>query len=269
MEIQFATIIHDDLDKIRGLQPDGWPDILPEFEFYIEKEFCHPIKAILNDRIVGIGTSIIFGRTAWLAHIIVEKVYRNRGIGYQITQELLEDQRSGSVETFLLIATESGKPVYKKAGFRTVTEYLYFKRDKPWRDGMISPNIVPYHPGHCSMLTDMDRQISGEDRRPLMEGFLGNSLVYTDNDSVRGFYLPELGEGLILALTVRAGLELMKAKYSKVDKAVIPSDNQPGVDFLKQNGFQITDTRGTRMILGQDLSWKPQNLFSRIGGNYG
>jgi hypothetical protein len=42
-----------------------------------------------------------------------------------------------------------------------------------------------------------------------------------------------------------------------------------GINFLKQNGSQITDTRGTRMILGRDIDWKPENVFSRVGGKYG
>lgn len=269
MEIGFGTINHGDLNQIRDLQPEGWPDIVPEFEFYIRKAFCHPVKAIFKNSIVGIGTSIIFGKTAWLAHIIVGKDYRNRGIGYQITQKLLNDQRSGSVDTFLLIATELGKPVYDKAGFRTVTEYLYFQRENPWRSSPFSPKIIPCNDSHFSMLMEMDRRISGEDRRPLLEDYVKNALLYTDNNSITGFYMPDPGEGQILALTTDAGLELMKLKHSTADKAILPSDNLPAVDFLKQNGFKITDTRGTRMILGKDIPWKPRCIFSRIGGNYG
>jgi hypothetical protein len=269
LDLQFATIITSDLKEIRDLQPEGWPDIVPEFEFYIRKDFCHPIKALFNNRIVGIGTSIIFSRTAWLSHIIVGLEFRNRGIGFQITKQLLSGKVAESVDTVLLIATELGKPVYEKAGFRTVTEYLYFHSDNPWRDNQVSPNIIPYNESHYSVLTELDRQISGEDRRSLLEDFISNTFLYVENNSAEGFYMPDLGEGLILALTETAGLELMKVKYSKADKAVLPSDNLQGTEFLTQHGFTLTDTRGTRMILGQDIDWKPQNVFSRIGGNYG
>ena len=81
--------------------------------------------------------------------------------------------------------------------------------------------------------------------------------------------MPDLGEGLINAETDSAGLELMKVKYSQIDKSVLPSDNVVGIEYLKKNGFVETDTKGTRMILGNDIDWKPEKIFSRIGGNYG
>jgi len=97
---------------------------------------------------------------------------------------------------------------------------------------------------------------------------LSNAEVYAENNKVIGFYLPDLKEGLIYADTDEAGLELMKLKYTKVDKAVLPSDNIAGIEFLQQNGF--TETRkGTRMILGNDLDWNPKKIFGRIGGNLG
>ncbi|MCK5463227.1 MAG: hypothetical protein KAI95_09430 [Bacteroidales bacterium] len=61
----------------------------------------------------------------------------------------------------------------------------------------------------------------------------------------------------------------MKIKYSKVDKAVLPGENHPGTNFLRQNGFTLSDTKGTRMILGQEIDWKPEHIYSRIGGNFG
>lgn len=93
--------------------------------------------------------------------------------------------------------------------------------------------------------------------------------MYAKGSKINGFYLPDLGEGLIFAENSEAGVELMKVKYAKSDKAVIPSENQVGIDFLKQNGFKQIDTKGKRMILGKDISWKPDCVYSRIGGNYG
>ena len=140
--MKFAAVTQSDFSDIRNLQPDGWPDIVPEFEFYVKKPFCHPVKTILDDKIAGIGASIIFERTGWLTHIIVEKNYRNRGIGLKITEKLMQDLKSNSVDIFLLIATELGLPVYLKAGFRSLSAYRYFRREKPWKELRISPRII-------------------------------------------------------------------------------------------------------------------------------
>ena len=262
-------LTHNDLNEIRKLQPEGWPDIVPEFEFYVRKEFCYPIKAILENKIVGVGTLIVFDNTAWLAHIIVDKNHRNSGIGFHITEKLINDGNNKSVKSFLLIATELGLPIYKKAGFRIITEYQYFNRDKHCRDFQLSLNILPYEESLNSKIYELDEKISGENRKSLIVDYLKNTLVYIQNSSLLGFYMPDLGEGLILASTTDAGLELMKIKYSKVNKAVLPGENHIGTNFLKQNGFTLSDTKGTRMILGQEIDWKPSKVFSRIGGNYG
>ncbi len=105
--MSIENISFTDLDQLKSLQPEGWPDITDEFEFYIRSDFCHPIKIRLYGKIVGIGVSIAFEKSAWLAHIIVDPNYRNRGLGYEIVNELIKNLReTRPIETFMLIATE-------------------------------------------------------------------------------------------------------------------------------------------------------------------
>jgi GNAT superfamily N-acetyltransferase len=269
LKMKFGIISYNDLAEIRKLQPEGWTDIVPEFENYIKRDFCFPIKASFDNRIAGVGSLIVFGSTAWLAHIIVDHGYRNRGLGFQITEKLVKEGHNKSVKTCLLIATELGLPVYKKLGFRIVTEYQFFKRVNPWRGFQWSSHISPYENNLKSRIYEIDEKISGENRKSLLGDYLENTLVYIKNNALTGFYMPDLGEGPILASTKEAGTELMKIKYSKADKAVLPVQNHTGTEFLIQNGFALSATRGTRMILGNEIHWKPEQIFSRSGGNYG
>lgn len=266
--MQFEKITSADLDEIRNLQPDDWSDIIPEFEFYIQSSYCSPIKTRINDRIVGIGASILFKNTSWIAHIIVDREYRNQGFGAQIVNELLETIKRDSVATCSLIATELGKPVYLKAGFRIAAEYSFFQREKPWIDCPVSENVIPYEEKYRARIYELDHIISGEKRELLLKDYLSNSKVFVERNKVLGYYMPDLKEGLIYADTDEAGLELMKLKYARVDKAVLPTDNSTGVAFLQQNGF-VETRKGTRMILGPDLDWNPKKMYGRIGGNFG
>lgn len=263
-----ALRIHD-LNEISHLQPEGWPDIIPEFEFYIRSAFCCPVKISADNRIVGVGTSIVFHRTAWLAHVIVDNDYRRRGIGSQMVEALIRQHRHQNIESFSLIATELGEPVYTRAGFRKVTDYRFFMREKPWKERPVSENITGYHGKYSRDILGIDRRISGENRKELIIDVMSNALLYLKQQAVVGYFLTGLREGPIYAENEEAGLELMKVKYSKADKAVLPSDNLAAIEFLKQNGFSETNTKGTRMILGKDLNWEPKKVFSRIGGNYG
>ena len=102
----------------------------------------------------------------------------------------------------------------------------------------------------------------------LLNDYLLNTILYVENDKLLGFYVPDLKEGFIFADTTEAGLALMQLKYAMIDKAVLPSENTVGVEFLKKNGFVERRTM-TRMILGDGIPWQPEKIFSRIGGNLG
>ncbi|MEA1876090.1 MAG: GNAT family N-acetyltransferase [Bacteroidota bacterium] len=267
--MHFEAIKYKDLEELRNLQPDDWPDIIPDFEFYIESAFCHPIKTEVDEKIVGTGVSIVFGKTAWLSHIIVDQGHRNSGIGSGITDQLLSILKDQSVKSCLLLASEMGLHIYQDAGFRIVTEYTYLKRKGQWPGWPVSQSVIPYRPEYREEILKLDTEISGESRRSLLEDHLENSSVFIENSKVKGFYIPDIGEGLIFATNRDAGIELMKVKYSNMDKAVLPIDNTEGIEFLKQNGFVVSEKKGTRMIFGKDIDWKPQNIYSRIGGNFG
>ena len=267
MKIDFIS--NDDLTRIGHLQPLGWSDIISEFNFYISSKFCYPIKVTENNKIVGIGCSIIFGNSGWLAHIIVDENFRGKGIGATIVQNLLDIIKSQGVKTNLLIATAMGLPLYQNFGFRIVTDYIFMQRTSAADQQQVSPNIIAYKDEFRNEILRMDKKVCGEDRSLLIEEQLVNSFIFSNNGKISGFYVPTLKEGPIIATDVESGIELMRFKYFNKGKAVLPSNNQAGINFLKIFGFEITNTVGVRMILGDDIEWIPENIFSRIGGNFG
>ena len=223
----------------------------------------------MDDRIAGIGVTIVYDTTAWLAHIIVDASYRNRGIGLWIVSELLQGLRDFPVTTCMLTATELGKPVYVKAGFRAVSEYVFMNREKSITDYPVSPDIVEYTARYRTQILQMDRRITAENRERLLSTHLEGSKVYLKNGEVQGYFIPGLKEGPVIAENPEAGMELMKLKFSGAGRIVLPSENIAGIEFLKQNGYTETTTKGTRMVLGENPSWLPEKIFSRIGGNFG
>jgi GNAT superfamily N-acetyltransferase len=267
--MQIEPVMNKDLDNLRHLQPQGWSDIGPDLAFYISSDFCNPIKMVVEEKIAGIGASIQFHHTAWLAHIIVDPGFRNKGIGFQIVAKLLEDLQKSGAETCLLTATELGKPVYIRSGFRNVAEYIFLNREKSGQEIPLSPNIVDFTEEFRYGIYKMDMQATGEGRERLLYPFLKNARLYIKNNILMGYLIPGLREGLIIAENDEAGFALMNAKYATVDKAILPADNMAGVEFLLKRGFADSGKKGTRMILGKDVPWKPEMIYSRIGGNVG
>ena len=216
---------------------------------------------------MGIGTAIINGSTAWLAHIIVHKEYRSAGIGTAITKSLVELIRNHSCATMLLIATALGEPVYRKLGFTVEAQYLFLDHGKlpvPAEEKC----IIPFHPKYQSALLQFDQLISGEARENLLNPHLSGSKLFLDGDELKGIYLPSLGEGFIAALDSHAGTEFMKHKWRINKMFCVPVQNEHGIEFLKRHGFKEV-RKASRMILGKKIPWNGSKIYSRIGGNLG
>ncbi|MBA3899257.1 MAG: GNAT family N-acetyltransferase [Bacteroidetes bacterium] len=262
------TLKHSDINFIADLLPPGWEGSIPTINFYTNSNFCFPIKVTINKKIVGIGTTIIHNDIAWLAHIIVHLEYRNQSIGKLITQTLVESSISKCCDTIYLLATALGEPVYKKVGFETETQYLYFKGEKNIGALMNSGNIVAFKQDFKKQISNLDFQVSGEDRMFQIEQHLSSGYVYLQEKHVQGFYLPDLGDVLIMANTKLAGQELMKLRITTKDFAVFPIDNVSAIEFMHQNNFQQKRIE-KRMRLGRKRNWQPTNIYNRIGGNLG
>ena len=266
MKIQPVNI--NDLNEIVKLQPEGWEDIGSHFQFYIKSTFCKPYKYVINKTIAGIGAVIFYKNTAWLAHIIVRPENRNKGIGKLIVKHLTDDVKKTGCSSILLIATDLGEPVYLKSGFRIVSNYLVFKREEQIKKINIDPHVVSFINEYADDILKTDLEITGEDRSNLIFPVLKSAGLYVKKNKILGYYIPQLNEGPVISKTSEAGISLMNYKYSAATKVVLPEQNKTGIDYLKNAGF-IETSRLKRMILGNDIAWKPEFIYSRIGGNFG
>lgn len=258
-----------DIAKMLELQPEDWNDIRPSLQLYLNLNFCRLVKVQYGSQLIGIGANIRYRTSAWLAHIIVHHDFRRRGIGTNIIAWLMRDLKNDNYRTISLIASPLGKPLYERVGFRTISENIWFSRDKKTSlQVTAAKNIMPYELKRKSAILDLDMQATGENREELLEPYLNNAKIFLENEEVKGFYLPGLEEGAIIAYCPKAGIELMKAKYQTVEKANLPVENITGISFLKGHGFKETH-RVTRMVLGPHPTYKPQLIYSRMGGNFG
>lgn len=266
--MDIRTLEQNDLNLLTDLIPPGWDAIMPALEFCTSSDFCFPVKITIDQKIVGIGTTTIHNDVAWLAHIIVHPDYRNQSIGRVITHTLMEISNTNRCDTIYLLATELGEPVYKKAGFETETEYVYFKGIKMLAGSMYSEHILPFSNDFKTQISALDRHISGEDRMIQLEPYLSTGFVFVKDNEVEGFYLPALGDGLIVATTFPAGQALMELRLTSKDFAAFPIDNITAAAYMQQHNFKKVRSE-KRMRSGKPRDWQPENLYNRIGGNLG
>ncbi|SDL34707.1 Acetyltransferase (GNAT) family protein [Pedobacter sp. ok626] len=266
--MQILALEYEDLNLISDLRPEGWNDIKVNFDFYVQSPFCFPIKVVIDDVIVGLGATIIHNDVAWLGHIIVHPDQRGHGIGRRITESLVDTAKQNNCETIYLIATNLGAPVYEKVGFITDTEYLFFKDINFDKELLISDQVIPYKEDFKEEISIIDKMATGEERMMHLENSLENGFVYMNNHKIEGFYIPALGDGLIVANNPLAGLELLKLRLKSNDKAAFPIDNLFATEFLHDHGFKEYDVV-KHMRLGKIRPYKLENIYNRIGGNVG
>jgi GNAT superfamily N-acetyltransferase len=258
-----------DLAELPSLQPEGWGPLLPVFRIYLGIPACRPVQVRVAGVLAGVGTAIGLGESGWLAQIIVGADFRNRGIGSAIVDHLADDLLSRGCHTISLVATELGYPRYVKAGFRTQTEYCFFERGREETlDPLDIEALEPLTRRDLEAVLRLDREFSGEDRSAFILAHAGGGVCYRSEGRLTGFYLPELGEGLVVASCEKAGRTLSGLRIRTENRSVIPEGSVAGRAFLAESGFRET-RRGWRMILGRGFDWKPEGYWNRIGGNLG
>ena len=268
--------------KIRPIQPVEFPclkDIAPPewntdlsvtFSFHYGYSYYYPIIAELDGRIVGCAQGLLTGASGWLGNIVVRPECRGHGIGKKLTSNLIEFFRAKGCHSQILTATTLGEPIYRKLGFVEISRYIFLRRAEPLTPKPI-PNVRRAREKDLPAILALDREATGEERAPFLCRFFGDAWVYSESQDaeIEGFYLPELRDGPIIASTARAWRALLQSKLGRGKTfLVVPKENAASLKFLKKVGFEETGS-APRMVLGEEVNWKPQWVFSRGAGYCG
>jgi hypothetical protein len=259
----------NDIAFLPALEPEGWGDIRPRFEYFLRSDFCKPIKIEENGVPVAVGTTIFHADTAWLACIITHGEHRNKGLGSAITRSLIESVDRNRYTSIYLDATEFGYPVYLKQGFEVEGQYAHLRREGDAPEKPQSIHLQPFEERFREQAYALDRFVSGEDRRGVMAEFLAGASIYVGaQGELQGVYLRSWSDGPIIAANDHSGSALMKLRFAERPTAVLPLDNAAGLKFLQENGYHMAKT-SRRMILGKHRVWQPARLYNRISGALG
>ncbi len=259
-----------EIPGLNTLPPKEW-----EFDYetflldFIDKEFFQAFVMHHEGEIIGTGNVFLKGKIGWLANIIISEKHRGKGLGFQMTQYLIDHLNKRNCETQLLIATELGEPVYRKAGFRKLTEYQSFESVTEF-DFTPSTSIRPLKEIDLEAIYQLDEVANAESRPHLIDKFYTTGQGYFNTENVLvGFYLPDFGRGLVIATDKKAGIELLKLKHSKLGrKTLLPVENKAGISFLEDIGLK-KGARSARMLLGKDNNWSPEYIYSYGSGYCG
>jgi GNAT superfamily N-acetyltransferase len=142
---------HVELQRMLLMDPDG--------------SFLHGDKQSL-----GVITSVTYGRTGVIGHLVVSEEARGRKIGQTLIKKAIEYCEEAGVESILLYATEVGLPVYKKFGFNE-------RRHAFCTKAILSRADHGPRGNQCAKMTSedlddvqaMDERLFGDSRRKLLQ----------------------------------------------------------------------------------------------------
>lgn len=79
----------------------------------------------------------------------------------------------------------------------------------------------------------MDQLVTKEQRLVSLKSVIEQGFLYVENNLLKGYYLPTLGERLIIATDKTAGVELMKFRFNTRENVVFPIDNLAATQFME------------------------------------
>ena len=268
MDYSIADLEKKDVPFLDAIKPDTWSSIEAIHDYYLGTTSAKCAKALApSGEILGIGTGLVFGKTGWLAHIIVDGKFQNRGVGTGLVENRIQllRERYGCT-SITLTATDQGYPVYKKLGFREQSKYIVLIKNVNAATGKTdTDSVCSIGKNHIEEMLYIDQLVSGENRREFLLPILHTGLVYVKNNIVYGFHVPGFGDGGVYALTEEAGIALLKERIRDNNPIFIPEENKTGYQFLLSAGYTEVK-RIHRMLLGEEYLRKPELCYSRIGG---
>ena len=249
------------------LASDYWdfnPSLFPGF--HPEKGLYKAFGGFIEEKLVCYGDVLINGNIGWLSNIVVSPEYRIKGFGQALTSNLINYLKNQACKTILTMASESSKVNFQKLGFLTSSIYCVLK-GRLLNPASVPQNIREIRPDDSEQIFALDKSATSEDRRKLFSNSMHQGWVFSSSEpeKVLGFYIPEVGDGPVIASDLNAGLQLLQLKHSLYLKdAIIPCENKSAVDFLKIYHFRETGMI-YRMFIGDDLDLKQDMIFSRAG----
>lgn len=260
-----------DVPFLAPLFPENWNFNFSAFiKIHGHQSYFKGFTFIYNRNIIGFGNLFLFEKTAWLGNIVIDKNFRGKGFGLSITKHLMEYGEKVGIETFNLIATDLGKPVYEKLGFKEELIYNFYTSEKANLNFEIKYNIEQAKPDDFKAICALDNYVTSEKRTALLQQLMPKIFIIKyDDNQINGFFINGLETGSVIAIHENAGIELLKYKLNLGNTKIIIPDKNESINQLLSNSDFKKHLSLPKMVFGKKYSWHPEFIFNRGAGYSG
>jgi GNAT superfamily N-acetyltransferase len=272
---EILAMTSDDCDAVGEMTAaGGWGDRREFFRMTLGMSGCRPIMAVSDGRPIGTGLASIHGDAGWIGVIFVTPELRGRGIGRALTVAVCDILEGAGCRSLVLVATDLGRPVYDRLGFREQTRYHMHPADP--LDAAPAPprgaSLRPIRSSDIDAIAALDRRVTGEDRRPLIEAHAAGGWLLESSGAIadlRGFLLPtHRGNAALVAPSQEDAVCLMELQRHLVPKggtawAGLLTENEAGRRLLSEQGRAEWRTF-PRMVRGPEPEWQPAAIWGQF-----
>jgi ribosomal protein S18 acetylase RimI-like enzyme len=231
--------------------------------------------AILNDEKVGIISSVMHGKYAFLGNLIIRDGFRGEGIGEQLMKHSIHyllDKKTTSIE---LDGVLSAVSLYRRLGFRDKYLSMRFMRTP---DNSNPPSTTMEKVNGKSIVA-FDKRQTGLSRKNFLEGTMIDypNCSFTIGNPISGYGMIKpratgtYAIGPIIANDFRSAKILLNQILIKFgDKPLsigVPEQNHKMSQLLVEKGFQYRQP-SLRMFFGKRIDYE-KHVYAILGPDVG
>lgn len=261
---------------IRG----DWGDRRLFLSFAVDHPECDPLVVEADGEIVGTGVGTRSGPAGWVGAIYVTPERRGQGLGTALSHAVSQRLEAAGCRTIVLVATDAGRPIYERLGFRVTSRYHTL--DAPAvppelalapEPGRGEPGLRPFDRGaDLDEVAALDRRATGEDRAHLLRAFASPDTAWIlrhGNGPLLGFVVrAPWGGGATVAVDVAAAIQILDGRRRLAGperrlRAGVLDENAVGRARLLSLGWTEAWS-APRMERGEPLDWQPELLWGQF-----
>ena len=259
---------------------EKWANSKADFERLIKLNPDGNFVAYEGDNRVGMITSAIFGRLAFIGNLIVPVKYRNRGVGRGLMKHLLKYlSEHKKIETIELDGDFPAIELYRKLGF--IDKYFslrFCRRPAETENGGVTAGIV-----EPEKIAEIDNNLitcPKISRNKFLSEFaaMHNGQVYVnETDGIGSFSIIRkcFGGYYVIGPTMASNrknaeqlIKSIVANYSsEVIYAGVPEINRDAVAIMLNNNFYY-EQPSLRMYHGKRIDYE-KNIYTILSGDVG
>lgn len=249
--------------RIAPLHPHELPEHLPgallaRVRWHLYTPFATVLAAWYGDELAGVATGWRLNDAARITTLDVgpDTPEAYAPLAAAIVAALVPDDAP-----CLVHAVPAQRAVWTALGF--VEQHTLLRLDGLRAPAGLGSDVKALEPPHWLAVFRLDRAATGVDRRTLLleHAYLGQ--VYEEAGRVRGFYLPLLGHGLIVADAPHVGMELQYWLHPSPEHVLLPATS-PALEPLAAQVPSVT-TEALCLVRGT-LSAQADMLYAEPFG---